>query len=426
MCCLEYGSYQYKIMKFNLSKLFILPTMHLLLGQVIPIAFISLDLGQLGLAWSVENALDIYKSQTIYPFSSVIFPIVLSLLNFLFIRTRNQKAFYQNILDQMNECIMVFDKNQTPLYENKASKMSAIKAKLPELMTHKRRQDVFKWASSEDEITHHFLVNFKYVERESNLILILKDVSELKNQEEFIKLQELTITRNSKLASLGEIAAGISHEINNPLAVIIGNAEMLEEWIVEPNEQTRKALSNIARMGKRITNIIKLMKNLSREDQSNEIEMIEMSSFMEDMKCLINISVKNSCIEMTLDIASFKNQCIKGSSTQLSQVIINMINNAVQAIENEDEKWIKVQLVKDPDFLTLKISNSGTKIPKHVREKIFQPFFTTKDPGKGTGLGLSISKTIIEGFQGSLDLDEKSENTTFVIKIPKIKNAQAA
>jgi signal transduction histidine kinase len=413
-------------MKFNLSKLFILSIMYLLLGQVIPIAFISLDLGQLGLAWSVENALDIYKSQTIYPFSSVIFPIVLGLLNFLFLRTRNQKAFYQNILDQMNECIMVFDKNQTPLYENKASKMNAIRAKLPELMTHKRRQDVFKWASSEDEITHHFLVNFKYVERESNLILILKDVSELKNQEEFIKLQELTITRNSKLASLGEIAAGISHEINNPLAVIIGNAEMLEEWIVEPSQQTRKALDNIARMGKRITNIIKLMKNLSREDQNNQIEMIEMSSFMEDMKCLINISVKNSCIEMTLDIPSFKDECIMGSSTQLSQVIINMINNAVQAIENEDEKWIKVQLVRDPDFLTLEISNSGTKIPKHVREKIFQPFFTTKDPGKGTGLGLSISKTIIEGFQGSLDLDDKSENTTFIIKIPKIKNAQAA
>ena len=426
MYCLEYGSYQYKIMKFNLSKLFILPIMHLLLGQVIPLAFISLDLGQLGLAWSVENALDIYKSQTIYPFSSVIFPIVFGLLNFLFLRTRNQRAFYQNILDQMNECIMVFDKNQSPLYENKASKMNAIRAKLPELMTHKRRQDVFKWASSEDEITQHYLVNFKYDERESNLILILKDVSELKNQEEFIKLQELTITRNSKLASLGEIAAGISHEINNPLAVIIGNAEMLEEWIVEPNEQTRKALNNIARMGKRITNIIKLMKNLSREDQNNQIEMIEMSSFMEDMKCLINISVKNSCIEMTLDIASFKDECIMGSSTQLSQVIINMINNAVQAIENEDEKWIKLQLVKEPDFLTLEISNSGTKIPKHVREKIFQPFFTTKDPGKGTGLGLSISKTIIEGFQGTLDLDDKSENTTFIIKIPKIKNAQAA
>jgi signal transduction histidine kinase len=400
--------------------------MHLLLGQVIPLAFISLDLGQLGLEWSAENALDIYKSQTIYPFSSIIFPIVLSLINFLFLRTRNQKAFYQNILDQMNECIMVFDKNQSPLYENKASKMNGIKSKLPELMTHKRRQDVFKWASSDDEITKHYLVNFKYDERESNLILILKDVSELKNQEEFIKRQELTITRNSKLASLGEIAAGISHEINNPLAVIIGNAEMMEEWIVEPNEQTRKALSNIARMGKRITNIIKLMKNLSREDQSNQIELIEMSSFMEDMKCLINISVKNSCIEMTLDIESFKDECIMGSSTQLSQVIINMINNAVQAIENEDEKWIKVQLVKDPDFLTLEISNSGTKIPKHVREKIFQPFFTTKDPGKGTGLGLSISKTIIEGFQGTLDLDEKSENTTFVIKIPKIKNAQVA
>ena len=103
-----------------------------------------------------------------------------------------------------------------------------------------------------------------------------------------------------------------------------------------------------------------------------------------------------------------------------------MINNAVQAIENEDEKWIKVQLVKDPDFLTLEISNSGQKILQHVREKIFQPFFTTKDPGKGTGLGLSISKTIIEGFQGSLDLDDKSENTKFVIKIPKIKNAHAA
>jgi signal transduction histidine kinase len=413
-------------MKHNLSKLIFLPIIHLIVGQIIPIAFIYLDFNELGLPWSKENALDIYKSQTIYPFSSIIFPAVFVLLHLLIERTRNQKKFYQNILNQMNENIIVFDLNQKAIYENNATIKSNIKNKMPDLLIHKERLDIFEWSVTENEITRHFLVNFKNDQLNSTLMLIMKDVSDLIKKEEFIKQQELTIIRNSKLASLGEIAAGIAHEINNPLSVIIGNVEMIDSQLTEPQDEIRKNLSTITRMGKRISNIIKLMKNLSREDHGSQNELIEMSSFMEDIKCLINISIKSSCVDMALDISSFKDEHIRGNSTQLSQVLINLINNAVQAIETDEEKWIKVLLVKDPDFLTLQICNSGVKISNEVKKKIFQPFFTTKDPGKGTGLGLSISKSIIEGHHGTLVLDDESQNTTFVIRLPKARLAEAA
>ena len=102
----------------------------------------------------------------------------------------------------------------------------------------------------------------------------------------------------------------------------------------------------------------------------------------------------------------------------MSQVILNLLNNAFDAIENKDEKWVEVQTLQNKNWVEIRVSDCGHGIPKEIQDKILQPFFTTKEVGKGTGLGLSISKGIIESHGGDLTIDNEAKNTTFVARIP--------
>ena len=103
----------------------------------------------------------------------------------------------------------------------------------------------------------------------------------------------------------------------------------------------------------------------------------------------------------------------------ISQVLINLIKNSCDAISNLDERWISVEcLVEDSSNLIIKVIDSGNGIPDEMASKILLPYFTTKEVGKGTGLGLSLSRNIIEGHQGTLEIDMKAVNTTFIIKLP--------
>jgi signal transduction histidine kinase len=113
---------------------------------------------------------------------------------------------------------------------------------------------------------------------------------------------------------------------------------------------------------------------------------------------------------------------------QLSQVILNLLGNSFDAIENLEERWVEVRCEKNEQNLIIKLIDSGNGIPSAIKEKIFQPFFTTKEIGKGTGLGLSLSHSIIKNHQGIFSLDENMKNTCFVITLPLygVLNAQAS
>jgi signal transduction histidine kinase len=110
--------------------------------------------------------------------------------------------------------------------------------------------------------------------------------------------------------------------------------------------------------------------------------------------------------------------CLYCQPVEISQTLLNLLNNAFDVIEKLEERWIRIQIDKKDDYLTMSVINSGPKIPDAVVEKIFQPFFTTKGVGKGTGLGLSISKNIIERHNGTLSVDNSCQNTKFDIRIP--------
>ncbi len=394
------------------NKIFIFITL-LFLGQTVPLSFIILDLSELGLDWTVTNALEIYNSQLIYLFSSLATPIFLIILTFQILKIREQKYFFYNVLNGIQELIVVFDQELREKFKNQAF----IEFRHPEISLqvinkYKENQN-FEWSVGDFQ----FLGSISKFQE--GKILILKDITEIKKIEQTVKDQEKQITRSSQLASLGEMASGIAHEINNPLGVIVANVEILRVLLNDPSESIKKSLNTIDRMVSRMTGIIKAMKKLSRIDNIDVREKIHLSELFSDVLSISQINIKKLEIELEYDESVFNDKFVFGSSVQLSQVFINLITNACHATEHLEERWIKLQLQESDSFYEILVTNSGPQIPEEIQQKIFQPFFTTKDPGKGTGLGLSLSKNIIEMHKGHLTLDLNSANPRFSIQLPK-------
>ena len=113
------------------------------------------------------------------------------------------------------------------------------------------------------------------------------------------------------------------------------------------------------------------------------------------------------------------------NSTLISQAILNLVNNALDAVSSLSDKWVSVDFVEDDDSVYIGVTDSGPGIPINIRSRIFDPFFTTKSPGKGTGLGLSLSMNIAAHHGGALRLDTLHKNTRFVLQLPKQKNLNA-
>lgn len=246
--------------------------------------------------------------------------------------------------------------------------------------------------------------------------------SEVEKRTKVIQEQQHALTTSAALSSLGELAAGIAHEINNPLTVINSSSHLIRKQLAKENpdfDRIERVLHDNDRTVSRITKIISGLRNLSRDSGNEEATTTNLSLIFEDV---LSLSVdkfrrKGIDFEFRRD-EEILTAPFKGRQVQLSQVFINLLNNACDAIEERSEKWVKVWFEKSETLIIIHIEDSGPGIPEPIASKIFNPFFTTKGVGKGTGIGLSLSKRIIDDHGGSLEL-MKSSNTHFVIKLPQ-------
>ena len=226
----------------------------------------------------------------------------------------------------------------------------------------------------------------------------------------------------SKLASLGEMAGGIAHEINNPLAIISSKVQTLVKAKSKDklsDELFHKTTEEIGVTIKRITKIIKGLRIVSRDSSEEPAEVFPVEYVLEDVLQLCAERFNNHGIPLDLEyIDDCQNAKIFANRVQISQVILNLLNNSFDAIESMDEKWVKIQVEQIEEVVSINVIDSGNGIPQEIREKIFSPFFTSKPIGKGTGLGLSISKSIIEKNNGTLALkDIRSKNTCIEMRL---------
>lgn len=252
------------------------------------------------------------------------------------------------------------------------------------------------------------------------LIGVNWDITKEKEQESTIRTQQAQMVTSARLSSLGEMAGGIAHEINNPLSVILGRANQLKRKLdtnVINHDELMDGLSNIEETCERIVKIIKGLRAFSRNAENDPLAPVDVEQVINDVIILISEKFKYNNVKLTFE-SHFKGSAL-GRSVQLGQVLMNLLSNAYDAIADLPEKWVKIELLEQNKYLVIKICDSGPGIPPEIYEKMFQPFFTTKEVGAGTGLGLPIAKGIIEDHGGSLSIDSKNKHTCFVIKLPK-------
>lgn len=284
-----------------------------------------------------------------------------------------------------------------------------------------------------------------------------KKLIEEKNNESNKLLTELRETQtqlvqSEKMASLGQLTAGVAHEINNPINFVSANIKPLKEdlndilecigqyeKVIEENklekyfselekfkknkdiffsmQEIQELLKGIEEGASRTTEIVKGLRNFSRLDQ-NIIKKANMNEGIESTLTLLH-SVYKDRIEIEKDLREIQEvECLPG---QINQVLMNILSNAIQAIHDKGEIFIKTW--EEEPMVKISIRDTGSGMSEVTKQKIFDPFFTTKEVGKGTGLGLSISYGIIEKHKGKIEVNsEPGKGTEFIISLPILQN----
>lgn len=235
--------------------------------------------------------------------------------------------------------------------------------------------------------------------------------------------------QSAKMASLGEMAGGVAHEINTPLGAILLTSQSLRSSIESFDPSQKNLMIEMAELIEQTTNriskIVKSLKTFSRNSNKDPFAETKLSEIVDGAVSLCTEKFSHMGIALEIDFESLNNVSIQCRESEVTQVILNLLTNARDAIEYLDDKWIKIFCQDHGETVNLYIVDSGAGIPQKVLKKVFDPFFSSKDIGKGTGLGLSISKGIIDSHGGALRVDENAKNTTFIIQLPKIQKEHA-
>jgi len=235
------------------------------------------------------------------------------------------------------------------------------------------------------------------------------------------------LLQSQKLAAIGELSAGIAHEINNPLAIIRQEAEWLDRLLkkqahLEGAEELQGSVHQIMQQVDRCTEIIRNLLDFARK-RDPVIQAVDVNRVIEDMTMLVEKEARHNNITIVRRYAQDLPR-IYSDAPQLRQVILNFLTNATYAVGKGGTVTITTRQT-DPDAVEIAISDTGCGIAAENLKKIFDPFFTTKPPGQGTGLGLSICHGIILRLGGRIGVESTlGQGTTFTITLPLSRESE--
>ncbi len=234
-----------------------------------------------------------------------------------------------------------------------------------------------------------------------------------------VRENELKLLQSARMATLGEMAGGIAHEVNNPLAIIHGRARQvlrsLERGLVD-TEKLKADIGKIEMTADRIAKIIRGLRTFSRDSSGDPMSRESVKSMVLEVLDLARERFKNHEVDLQVNIHEEVHVLCR--SQQFGQVLLNLVNNAHDAVLSLTERWVRIEVEKVGGVARISVVDSGSGIDAPVAMKMMNPFFTTKEVGKGTGLGLSISKGIAEDHGGRLVYDSTAPHTTFIFELP--------
>jgi PAS domain S-box-containing protein len=247
------------------------------------------------------------------------------------------------------------------------------------------------------------------------------DVTERVLLEEKVQKQQNNLIRSSRLASLGEMAGGVAHEINNPLAIIAASLAMIQKPLeaeIVPSKLIKPAIGTISKTVTRISKIVDGLRSFSRETDENDTQVVSFQEIIKSTLTFCSEKFKSNGVQLGIECKD--DVFVDVNPQQIEQVMLNLLNNAFYAVKDQSAKNITIKMLHQNESAKLLIVDSGQGVPSEVAEKIFQPFFTTKPVGAGTGLGLGISYGIAQRHGGQLYLDQTAEQTTFVLELKTV------
>ncbi len=257
-------------------------------------------------------------------------------------------------------------------------------------------------------------------------------VDAVQQSQEELKRAEAQLIQSSKLASLGTLASGVAHELNQPLAIIraiaqqtLDTMEAQNGRLTEQDLQTlQEDLQIVSRQTQRMSQIILHLRTFARKPREEQ-DPVDLNTVVQNALVLLREQLRNRGIVLT-EAYTDPLPTVLGEPNSLEQIVINLLTNARDALEDQPNAQIEIrtQVVRDEkgEWVELVIADNGPGVPPEIADQIFDPFFTTKDPNKGTGLGLAISLEIAQKHRGTLMLAESEQGACFVLRLPVAEN----
>lgn len=252
-------------------------------------------------------------------------------------------------------------------------------------------------------------------------LIMVESVTEKKTAFEEIERTRARQVESSRLLSIGQMAAGVAHEINNPLTVIMGKAWMIQEKVAKgaeiPPESLTDAMKKIGHYSERIGKIVKALRDFSRDSSSDPMTRSSLSDILNDTFSMCGERFRHNNVELIVEKLP-EDLELKCRPSQITQILVNLLNNAYDAARNGPSPWVKLNVKAVGNSVQIRVHDSGVGVAPGLEGRIFEPFFTTKEIGKGTGLGLSISMGIVRDHGGTLSLDQTVSRSCFLLILP--------
>ncbi|OGP69412.1 MAG: hypothetical protein A2Y80_05560 [Deltaproteobacteria bacterium RBG_13_58_19] len=261
-----------------------------------------------------------------------------------------------------------------------------------EIKSAVRLRDRVYWLS-----THYVPVFGEDGRTVERVLVMARDITDRQRMED-------QMFQTEKLASLGTLSAGVAHEINNPVGIILGFTEILLDRIPGDTKE-HEILKTIERQGLNAKRIVEKMMTYARKPSEHE-EFSEVNQDIENVLSLVKNNLLTNKIEVELRLAKGLPR-VKGDSGELQQVFLNLVNNAMAAMPGGGNLTVITKINPYSQMVEAIFADSGTGIPKEIADRIFDPFFTTKKVGEGTGLGLAVSYAIINKYGGSIRFETR-------------------